>query len=583
MSSPQSSYSPVRIWARRIVWAVFLVVLTVRYFHKPEPMPRPPVFNPEFANQGGRPTGPAFRGGRRSSPPVPKPNAPMPTNVWRIELEFSPADAQAMRGYMWSGWNRGGAPTQERPEASITVREGGKTYTKVAVHLKGSAGSFRHFDDRPALTLNFSKHNPGQKFHGWSKLSLNNSVQDSSYVCEALGRELFTAAGVPAPKASHATVVLDGRDLGLYVVTEGWGKPFLKQHFEKTGGNLYDGGFVQDVDGAVSVASGDHPEDHSSIERLAQAAQEGDRAARWKALERVLDMDRFITLLAMDTLVCNWDGYGINRNNYRVFHDLATDKMVFMPHGLDQLFGGGRRMGPDSSLNPPMRGLVARAVMSTAEGRKRYQARIPELLAKHFDETKLQARVREMAEQIRPTLAAYSPSLASQHDAEIEDLLLRIHDRIESVKRQLAEPQPTLVFDTNGVYKPKNWQPRSGQQGVGTTVFGSRQEDGRTYLTIAAKDGLANGSFRSRVQLGPGHYRFQSKAKILGGESNAGISLRVSGARMPFRPMQGSDWNLFQFSFALEEETAEIELVAEFIAGFGEAVFDLDSMVLVKE
>lgn len=583
MSSPNRSYSPARIWARRIVWAVFLVVLATRFFHKPEPVPKSPDFNPDFANQRGRPMGPAFRNARRSSPPVPQPNTPLPTNVWRVELEFTPADAQTMRGYVWGGWNRGGAPASERPEVTATVREGGKTYTKVAVHLKGSAGSFRHFDDRPALTLNFSKNNPGQKFHGWSKLSLNNSVQDSSYVCEVLGRELFNAAGVPAPKATHATVVLDGRDLGLYVVTEGWGKPFLKQYFKKTEGNLYDGGFVQDVDGAVTVASGEHPEDHSSIDRLVAAAQEGDRAVRWRELERVLDMDRFITLLAMDTLICNWDGYGMNRNNYRVFHDLGADKMVFMPHGLDQLFGGGHRMRPESTLTPPMRGLVARAVMSTAEGRKRYQARIPELLAKHFDEAKLEARVREIAGQLRPTLAAYSPNLASQHDDEIQDLLRRIHDRIESAKRQIVEPQPTLSFDPSGVFKPKDWQPRGGQQGIGSTLFGSRQEEGRSYLTIAARNGLANGSFRSRVVLGPGQYRFQSQAKIVGGEPNAGICLRISGTRSPFLPLRGADWTLLQFTFVVEEEAAEIELVAEFSAGAGEAVFDLDSMALIKE
>lgn len=67
---------------------------------------------------------------------------------------------------------------QERPEVRVTVREGGETYTDVALHPKGAAGSFRAFDDKPAMTLNFSKHKKGRTFHGYAKISLNNSVQD---------------------------------------------------------------------------------------------------------------------------------------------------------------------------------------------------------------------------------------------------------------------------------------------------------------------------------------------------------------------------------------------------------------------
>jgi hypothetical protein len=294
-------------------------------------------------------------------------------------------------------------------------------------------------------------------------------------------------------------------------------------------------------------------------------------------------MDRFITLLAMDTLICNWDGYAINRNNYRVFHDVSRDKMVFMPHGLDQLFGGGQRMGPDSSLNPPMRGLVAHAVMTTTEGRKRYLERLPELLAKHFDEAVLQKKVRDLDERIRPTLAAYSPNIASQHDSEIADLLQRIHERIESAKRQIAAPKPTLTFDGAGKFQVKNWQPRPAQRGALSATFGSRQEDGHTLLVLAAPNGPASGSYRTRVVLGPGIYHLQGRVKMAGTEPNAGVALRMSGVRMPLRPVKGTDWNPLEFTFGTEEEAVEVELVAEFSGASGEALFDMESFVLTRD
>src|SRR4051812_8225543 len=43
----------------------------------------------------------------------------------------------------------------ERPSVPATVREGDSVWTNVAIHLKGSFGSFRPVMDKPALTLNF--------------------------------------------------------------------------------------------------------------------------------------------------------------------------------------------------------------------------------------------------------------------------------------------------------------------------------------------------------------------------------------------------------------------------------------------
>src|SRR5262249_19170326 len=86
-----------------------------------------------------------------------------------------------------------------------TVREGDRVYPEVGVHLKGAAGSFQSIDqNKPALTLNFDKFVEHQSFHGVDKLALNNSVQDPTYMTEAICSELFLAAGVPTPRTTHA-------------------------------------------------------------------------------------------------------------------------------------------------------------------------------------------------------------------------------------------------------------------------------------------------------------------------------------------------------------------------------------------
>src|SRR6185436_20169429 len=105
-----------------------------------------------------------------------------------------------------------------------------------------------------------------------------------SYLCEWICADLCRDAGVPAPRVTHARVWLNGRDLGLYVLKEGFDKPFLVRHFGSAAGNLYDGGFCADLDSNLEKDSGNGPDDHSDLRALVAACREADPAARWPAI-----------------------------------------------------------------------------------------------------------------------------------------------------------------------------------------------------------------------------------------------------------------------------------------------------------
>jgi len=244
----------------------------------------------------------------------------------------------------------------------------------------------------------------GRRFRGYSKLSLNNSVQDPTFLCEALCREMYEAAGVPVPRVDFATVLINGVDKGLYVLAEGYNKDFLRRYFRNVEGNLYDGGFVRDIHPDMQVNSGDFREDRSDLEGLLAASAVPKAPERWVRLGQVLDLDRFITLLALEVLMCHWDGYALNRNNYRLFHDRETDRMIFMPHGLDQMFDWPPgRFPADGPILPPMRGVVAQAVISTPQGRTRFLERLGTLCTNQFNERTITHRVQELARRIAPT------------------------------------------------------------------------------------------------------------------------------------------------------------------------------------
>lgn len=321
-----------------------------------------------------------------------------------------------------------------------SLATGERRYTNVAIRLKGGPGSFRALDDKPAFTVNFDRLAPGQTFHGLKKLHLNNSVQDGSLLAEKLCREMFEAAGVPAPRAGHAFVTLNKRRLGTYVLVEGVNKQFLKRHFADASGNVYDGHSRQDVGQRLEVNSGGNPKDQSRLAALAAAAKLSNLTERRAALEKTLDVERFISFMAVEVIAAHWDGYSLGPNNFRIFHDKTTDRMVFLPQGLDQTF-----QRKEMSAQPDMKGLVARAVLEVPEFRTRFRAREMELLTNAFQTELLVKRLREVAARVRREIAVEEPSSADEYLKRAASYRRRIQQRMAVLRRELKLETPEII------------------------------------------------------------------------------------------------------------------------------------------
>jgi spore coat protein CotH len=91
----------------------------------------------------------------------------------------------------------------QRTYVKGTVREGSQVFTNVGIRLKGM-GSFRPLYEKPSLAVKFDEFVEGQEYSGLTKLMFNNSVQDHTYMVEALGTQLFRDAALPAARVTHA-------------------------------------------------------------------------------------------------------------------------------------------------------------------------------------------------------------------------------------------------------------------------------------------------------------------------------------------------------------------------------------------
>ena len=466
---------------------------------------------------------------------------------------------------------------QPRTWARAIFGFGAKTYANVGIHVKGSRGSWQSIDERPSLTLRFDRFIPGQRFQGLDKIHLNNAVEDPSFLNEYLGSHLFQSAGVPNPRAGHAFVRLKDQPRQLYVLKEGFTEDFLARHFESGTGNLYEPEPGPDVCDRLDRKQGIGPDEQSDLRRLTAAARQADGRRRWAELCRVLQVDRFLSFMAMEVMVGHRDGYCLARNNYRVYHDPGNG-FVFLPHGMDRLFGN-----PEAAWLPEMSGLVARSIMETTEGQRRYRERFASLLTNVLQVDRLIELINDRAALIQPRLQAAE---ARVFERDVELLRERILRRRTQLGQQLDQPQKTRSKFVNDALLLSGWYPVDEPRGGALRQANS--PDGRPALHIKAGP-LTGASWRTRVVLPSGRYRFEGRVccanvRSLKHGRNQGVGLRVGGARTsrPYELTGNANWTPQAVEFDVKMAEQEVELMCELRAQAGEAWYERDSLRIVR-
>jgi hypothetical protein len=320
------------------------------------------------------------------------------------------------------------APVRDSVEYSkfpATVSVDGQLYEDVVIRKKGFINSLSAL--RPSLKL---------ELEGATRLTLNNDLQDPSHTRQCLAYDLFEQAGVPAPRCNLAHVIVNGRDLGVYTHVEDIKKPMLSRYFADTGGNLYEGQLADfdDTHERLQLKTNEARADRTDVARLVAALQTSD-AELVAALEPILDLDRFRTFWAVETLLGQWDGYSGNGNNYFAYHDPTTDRFVFIPWGADEAFVGPLRVGSQPyEISVYANGLLAQRLYAIPEERERFRERLGALNDTLWNEARLLSGLDRLA---RLT------GLAGEGDAaalEAHRNFVRTHGT--ELRRALEQPAP---------------------------------------------------------------------------------------------------------------------------------------------
>lgn len=244
-----------------------------------------------------------------------------------IGLTMSPDAIQSLR-------------VDPRADVMATLEYDGRSYGPVAVHLKG-VNSFEPIDLKPSLRINVDGYADGAAFFGLKDLTLNNMHSDKSMMHERLAYWVARQLGLPASRANHAWVTINGEPYGLYTNVETVKKRMLARWFTDATGPLFE---ATDVDFApVYIDLYEHEtgiDDRTMLAGLAAALGTESPDGAMAAAEAFVNLTEFRRFWAMASVIGQLDAfpYSFPGDDYYVYADPSSGRLWFIPWGMDETF-----------------------------------------------------------------------------------------------------------------------------------------------------------------------------------------------------------------------------------------------------
>jgi len=204
---------------------------------------------------------------------------------------------------------------------------------------------------KPSFLVNTDKYVANQRFHGLKKVILNNATQDNTFLKPPLSFAVFEAMGIASPQVSYARVTVNDQYWGVYWLTESIDKDFLSARFGENGGNLYKYEALEDYrfqdkgsdpKGYFPLFKPESPDnpDGTALVEFVQTANTAPETGFAAALSPYIDVDRFLTYIAVENALAEQDGFlGFEgMNNFYLYQLAGQKKFVLIPWDKDNTF-----------------------------------------------------------------------------------------------------------------------------------------------------------------------------------------------------------------------------------------------------
>ena len=131
--------------------------------------------------------------------------------------------------------------TDEKYRACAVTIDGEAQGT-VGIRAKGntSLSSMAQYDnDRYSFKIEFDHYQKKKTYRGLDKLSLNNIIQDATYMKDYWSYTFMNQMGLASPLCSYTEIYVNGKYWGLYLAVEGVEEAFLERNYGEDYGELY--------------------------------------------------------------------------------------------------------------------------------------------------------------------------------------------------------------------------------------------------------------------------------------------------------------------------------------------------------
>ncbi|KAK0624092.1 coth protein-domain-containing protein [Immersiella caudata] len=415
-------------------------------------------------------------------------------NLVTVNIKMDPADWTSLRNEEpKGGWEHIGRRYSWHMASEVSIsgtkwKPSGSSgppspLTQVAITKKSFMGS--RSSEKPSLRLDFGKNNPQQgqtceANFGFKTITLNNSIQDRSFVRQTLGYEILRQAGAPYARCNYARVMVNGTDYGVYVNLEPIKKAFLQNNFNNDKGNLYEVEHQEDLNRSTLNANRISFEGFSNFFNCADLHKAVEQIEKgFTAASQVIDITSLSRVLALEALLKHWDGYAIQRNNTYLYNDVVAVekpdvpniKLKLIPCGIDQILQSHQDFVVGAN------GVLASLVLNNPTATAQLRASIRTIADKVFSRANINTSLLPLLSRME--------SILSQAGALTPD----VTKEITSVKKQLR-----LV--RTGAYQLINEFPTPTSPAEATTVVSrtaatvlqasSKAEESEVSLTAEA-------------------------------------------------------------------------------------------------
>lgn len=242
------------------------------------------------------------------------------------------------------------AATTEGYLIADSVRINGTMFDSVGVKYKGNS-SYNANNNKNPLHINLNYVHSKADYQGYTSIKLQNGYQDPSMIREVLSYAVLEQF-MDCPKANFANVYINGTLRGVYSSAESIDDKFNADHYYTETGAFFK---CNPVGGAGPGSSGSPDLKYLGQDSsLYASGYELQSNYGWNKLrnltdtlnnyfpeiEKVLDVDRALWMLAFNNVLVNLDSYsGAFRQNYYLYYDL-NNRFVPTVWDLNMSFGG---------------------------------------------------------------------------------------------------------------------------------------------------------------------------------------------------------------------------------------------------